>query len=159
MFGANWPYSLQEEQSFLVDGVVGLGAFAGDLAWYLLLAACGAWAAVSRRTALAVWIKGLLVAGCVLVGLSFIEWIGLDYAGATDVLEDLLQADNLRDVISAAADYDLFGPYWHWFWGPKEELSPSWTAAWIVIAIGLRLLFAWFFLWRAANNFDRIATD
>ncbi len=150
-FEASWDYGFHREQSYIMDAVIGMGAFAADLSWYSLLVAIGAWAGISRRHPFVVWLKGLSVGALVLVGLTAIEWAGLDFSRLLAYTEMASQA-SLLEIMEDLFNYSPFfnsGPY----------VSPTWTATWILISVTIRLAVAAAFLRRAAVNFDQIATD
>jgi hypothetical protein len=139
--------------------VTGTAAFAADLAWYALLAACGMFAATSARTTGGAWTKGLALAAALAIGLALLDWLGFDLAGehptwasgwsatrASSLLDGLTKLD-YRDL---AAAFDV---------SPRSSRPPVWAALWLSFAISLRLGLAWLFLKLAARRFDRIATD
>ncbi len=143
------------EHSFAVDVLTGAFAFLADLSWYLMLAACGAWAAVSRRPTFVVWVRGLAIGGLVLVGLSLVEWVGFDFHGLSEAVSDCFTSSNLRSAYTGLLNYN---PFFASPWSPPDT-STAWTVAWITASVGLRLLVGWLFLARAARRFDLIATD
>jgi hypothetical protein len=157
LFEGNWtPWAFYGEQSFAADVLAGLGGFLGDMAWYLMLAAVGAWAGASRGPALVVWLKGLAVAGAVLVALTVLEWPGFDMPGCTATLADALTADSPAGAVEALFVYDPFS----WGYGYlSPERSAGWTALWAGASVILRLVVAALFIRLAARRFDRIATD
>jgi hypothetical protein len=133
------------DQGLAYEALIGLGAFASDLAWYALFCACGVWAATSARTTVRSWLKGLAVSGLMLGMLTSTEWLMGD-------------PGNLYWMLSAlrrARWYELaYGLDFGW-----RERSMTWIAIWLGCAVAIRLLFALLFTYRAARNFDRIAMD
>jgi hypothetical protein len=159
LFEGNWtPWGFYGEQSFGVDIMAGLGGFLGDMAWYLLLAAVGAWAGASRRPVLVVWLKGLAVAGGVLVALTVLEWPGFDWPGCAQTMRETFTAGSLERGGAFLLVYNPFS--WGWGWGDGvPERSTAWTALWAGASVTLRLVVAALFIRLAARRFDRIATD
>jgi hypothetical protein len=133
-----------------LDAVWGVLAFASDSTWYLLFAACGVWAAVSRRHVAIQWLKGLS-----LCALMLLFWFIAERAGTE--LTWYLTPPNYNvqgNSIGLLQDITEF------FTGLPFRHNPTWLMVLLVaISMGLRLLVAWGLVLRSIRHFDRIATD
>ncbi len=79
----NWLF-IWDNQSYMVDTLVGLAAFVGDLCWYLLFAACGLWAGVLSRTTAGAWIKGIMTCCGLFLALTAFDWLPNAFHGFYD---------------------------------------------------------------------------
>jgi hypothetical protein len=129
---------------------IGAAAFLSDLVWCLLMAACGIWAAVSRRSHVVVWLKGLALAAVLLLTCFVVDRIGMDLSRswASHKWMGVWDGDYAADL---TRDY---------FTEPARAQNPVWmTALQLAGSLGLRSLLALFLLLRAARKFDIIALD
>jgi hypothetical protein len=144
-----WYNPMSAAQGWIADVTTGLAAFGGDAAWYLLLAACGAWAAATHGAAWRIWTRGLAAGGSILLALTAVEWLGIDFWGLWRLLHPTGPAWVPADLLS-------YRPFDHYATSGQRL---AWPLCWLGVCVALRLLAAWFLLRRAARNFDRVAVD
>ncbi len=146
-----WRYPASSATPSLITDVgLGLAAFGGDAAWYLLLAACGAWAAAARGGALRAWTRGLAAGGSVLLALTVVECLAIDLRGLWRLLLSAKAPTWVPEDLLSYRPFDRYAM-------PGQGLA--WPVCWFALCVALRLLVAWLFLRRAARNFDRVAMD
>ncbi len=133
-------------QHFAGDSIIGLCAFASDLSWYALFAACGVWTAVSRKPWPVIWLKGLVAILLTALVVSVAARGGMAISSASTSAGD-------EDASVAVMWLRLLAAV-------PTGSNPAWLALLVLGAtIALRLLMAHFLLLRAARRFDVIALD
>jgi hypothetical protein len=158
LFQRYW-FSWQREQSFAGDTAAGLAAALGDMSWYILLAACGAWAAATPGGALRIWARGLGLGAGVLIALTLVELIGIDPESMAELAGISRPSYSYSSRGTWLVDLLSYNPFSSHSWHGLEGFSVLWTAVWFTTCVALRLGAAWIFLRRAARNFDRVALD
>jgi hypothetical protein len=118
---------------------VGAGGVFGDLAWYFLLYACGAWGA-SRGRGLGAWARGVALAACMVVSLSLIEYLGVDANNAEPLLPQLRAAGTLAEATRVFLKYSLFRSYYYSHY-PTDPVT-GWMVKWAALALTGKLVLA-----------------
>jgi len=146
VLGDRWDYA----PSLLAGVLTGVGALLSDLTWFVLLAACGVWAAVSRRHWVSVVVKGLVVAALALVLLTMAGYAGMQISSPLP-----FRGHGFHDE-----EPSFLRELPNYFRDMPTDANPGWLALLVVAAcMAARLLLAQFLLLRAAARFDVIALD